>query len=283
MKPTTSSGGSSAIDQIGEPLRFVRVDISDGIATVSLDRPKVNALSPAMMSEIGSVFRRLGGGSEAVVAVLTSARDGVFCGGADIAESERRYARRELVEGETLADLIDPGQVVRDCFAGIRSGGLPVIAALNGAAVGAGAVLVACCDLIVAAEEAWLSLPEINVGVAGGYRHLQRIFGPFKAREMAYRGHRVPASELYRFGAASELVPVDKVQATARSLAAEIAAKSPLALRIAKEAMDRAEDMALEEGYRLEQDYTARTSLLADAREARNSYREKRTPNWAWR
>jgi enoyl-CoA hydratase len=266
-----------------EQTRFVRVDISDRIATVSLDRPKVNALSPAMMREIASVFRELGRGSQATVAILTSARDGMFCAGADIAESERRYARRELAEDESLADLIDPGAVARECFTGIRSGGLPVIAALNGAAVGAGAVLVACCDLIVTAEEAWLSLPEINVGVAGGYRHLQRLFGPFKAREMAYRGHRVSASELYRFGAAAEVVPLEKLAAAARSLATEIGAKSPLALRIAKESMDRAEDMAIDDGYRLEQDYTARTSLLTDSREARNSFREKRAPQWGWR
>jgi enoyl-CoA hydratase len=263
--------------------RFLRVDVADHIATVRLDRPKVNALSPAMMREIADVFDQLGGGSDATVAVLTSAHDGMFCAGADIAESERRYVRRELVEGESLADLIDPGMVARECFSEIRSGGLPVIAALNGAAVGAGAVLVACCDLIVAAEEAWLSLPEINVGVAGGYRHLQRLLGPFKAREMAFRGNRVPASELYRLGAAAEVVPMEKLQDAARSLATEIGAKSPLALRIAKESMDRAEDLTIDDGYRLEQDYTARMSLLVDSREARDSYREKRTPQWDWR
>jgi enoyl-CoA hydratase len=267
---------------VDEQRQFLNVEITDHIATVSLNRPKVNALSPAMMREIAAVFRELGSGSEATVAILTSARDGVFCAGADIAESERRYARHELAEGESLADLIDPGAVARDCFNAIRSGGLPVIASLNGAAVGAGAVLVACCDLIVASEESWLSLPEINVGVAGGYRHMQRLFGPFKAREMAFRGNRVPASALYRFGAAADVVPLEKLAAAARSLATEIGAKSPLALRIAKESMDRAEDMAIEEGYRLEQDYTARMSLLDDSSEARNSYREKRAPQWNW-
>lgn len=262
---------------------FVQVDIADGVATVKLDRPKVNALSTAMMREIASVFRHLGQSSDASVAILTSARDGMFCAGADISDSERRYSRRELAEGESVADLIDPGLVARACFTGIRSGGLPVICALNGAALGAGAVLVACCDLIVAGEDSWLSLPEINVGVAGGYRHMQRLFGPFKARELAYRGTRVPASELYRLGAAAELVPAARVHAAARALAVEISAKSPLALRIAKESMDRAEDMGLDEGYALEQHYTARTSLLDDSREARNSYREKRSPEWSWR
>lgn len=261
---------------------FVRVEIADEVATVRLDRPKVNALSTVMMREIAAVFHWLGAGTEASVAILTSAREGLFCAGADLSDSERRYARRELAEGETVADLIDPGKVARDCFTGIRSGGLPVICALNGAAIGAGAVLVACCDLIVASEDAWLSLPEINVGVAGGYRHMQRLFGNFKARELAYRGNRISASELYRLGAASALVPADQVQAAARELAVEIAGKSPLALRIAKESMDRAEDMGLDEGYAFEQHFTARTSLLSDSPEARNSFREKRSPKWSW-
>ncbi|OBK68565.1 enoyl-CoA hydratase [Mycobacterium colombiense] len=268
---------------MGEKAQYVDVDIQDNIATVSLNRPPVNALNAAMMREIAWIFRDLGRGSEATVAILTSSQEKVFSAGADLAESERRHVRRELAKDESLADLIDPGIVPRDCFNGVRSGGLPVIAALNGAAVGAGAVLVACCDLIVAAEDAWISLPEITVGVAGGYRHLQRLFGPFKAREMAYRGHRVPASELYRFGAAAEIVPSENLQATARSLAVEIASRSPLALRIAKESMDRAEDMGIEDGYRLEQDYTTRMTRLADSREARNSYREKRRPQWSWR
>lgn len=261
---------------------FVHVDVRGNIATVMLDRPPVNALHPAMMREIGDVFRELGRSRDATVAILTSARDGVFCAGADIAESERRYVRRELVDGESMTDLIDPGLAARDCFNGVRTGGLPVIGALNGAAVGAGAVLIACCDLIIAAEDAWLSLPEIKVGVAGGFRHLQRLFGPFKAREMAYRGNRVSATELHRYGVAVDVVPPDELATAAKELAAEIGANSPLALRIAKESMDRAEDMGVEEGYRLEQHYTARMSLLADSREARNAYREKRTPMWAW-
>jgi enoyl-CoA hydratase len=262
--------------------KHLRVEVSDGIATVTLDRPPVNALSAPMMREIGRVFTGLGTGTEAVVAVLTADGDRVFCGGADVAESERRYVRRELVAEETVADLADPGAVVRECLAGIRHGGLPVIAAVNGAAVGAGAALVACADLVVASRTAFLALPEIDVGVLGGARHVQRLLGPFKAREMAYTGRRVPAEELYRLGAAVAVVEPAHLRTTARELAAEIAAKSPLALRMAKEAMNRVEDLPLDDGYRLEQDYTARVSRLADAQEARAAYREKRPPRWTW-
>ncbi len=173
--------------------------------------------------------------------------------------------------------------MVRGCLAGIRDGGLPVVAAVGGACVGAGAALVGCCDLVVLAEEAFFSLPEIDVGVLGGTRHVQRLVGPMKTREMALTGRRVPAAEFYRLGGAAALVPRAELAATARALAAEIAAKSPLALRLSKESMNRVEDLPLDEGYRLEQDYTARVSRLDDAGEARRAYLDKREPQWTWR
>ncbi|KJE23530.1 enoyl-CoA hydratase/carnithine racemase [Frankia torreyi] len=266
-----------------EEPKFVRVEIADRIATVTLARPPRNALSAPMMREIGQVFTELGRGDEAAVAILASDFERVFCAGADITESERRYTRRELLPEESLTDLIDPGSVVRGCLAGIRDGGLPVVAAVGGACVGAGAALVGCCDLVVLAEEAFFSLPEIDVGVLGGTRHVQRLVGPMKTREMALTGRRVPAAEFYRLGAAAALVPRAELAATARALAAEVAAKSPLALRLSKESMNRVEDLPLDEGYRLEQDYTARVSRLDDAGEARRAYLEKREPHWTWR
>ncbi|HVW45199.1 MAG TPA: enoyl-CoA hydratase-related protein [Amycolatopsis sp.] len=264
-------------------LEFVRLDVSEGIATVTMARPPVNALSAPMMRELAAVFTDLGRGTDATVAILASDNDNVFCGGADIAESERRHVRRELIKGESVADLVDSGAVVRECFSAIRDGALPVIAAVNGAAVGAGAGLVASCDLVVLAEQAWFALPEINVGVLGGARHVQRLVGPFKAREMAYTGRRVSASEVYRLGAAAAVVPPSEIRAAAWELAREIAGKSPMAIRMFKESMNRVEHLPLEEGYRLEQDYTTRLSKLDDSREARDAYREKRAPNWKWR
>ncbi len=261
----------------------VRVEISDLVATVTLQRPPVNALSADMMRAIAAVFRDLGTRTDAAAAILTADGDRVFCGGADVRESERRYARRELTAAESVADLVDPGAVVRECFFAISSGPLPVIAALNGAAVGAGAALVASCDVIVAAENAYVALPEIDVGVLGGGRHVQRLVGPFKAREMMFTGRRVDAAELYRLGAVSELVPAEELPQRARALALEMAAKSPIALRLAKQSMSRVEHLPLEDGYRLEQDYTARISAFDDSREARAAWTDKRAPHWTWR
>jgi enoyl-CoA hydratase len=157
-----------------------------------------------------------------------------------------------------------------------------VIAAVNGLALGAGAALVACCDVIVASDTAAFSLPEIDVGVLGGARHLQRLVGVWKTREMMLTGERVPAQELHRLGAVSQVVPSADLAAAAQELAVRMASKSPLAVRMAKQSMNRVEHLSLEEGYQLEQDYTSRVTPLADAKEARRSWQEKRTPEWTW-
>jgi enoyl-CoA hydratase len=263
-------------------LQFTRVEVVDLVATVTLARPPVNALSAPMMRELARVFDELGRSQDAHVAVLTADGDKIFCAGADVKESERRYVRRELLPDESVADLIDPGAVVRAMLWGIRHGQLPVIAAVNGLALGAGAALVASCDVIVASDNAAFALPEIDVGVLGGARHVQRLVGPWKTREMMLTGERVPASELHRLGAVSQVVPAEDLAVTAHFLATRMAAKSPLALRMAKQSMNRVEHLSLEEGYQLEQDYTARISPLNDAKEARASWQEKRTPTWSW-
>jgi len=261
----------------------VKVEISDLIATVTLARAPVNALSADMMREIAQVFTELNRGTDAAVAILTAAGEKVFCAGADVNESDRRYVRRELLPTESVADLVDPGDVVRRCFFSISGGELPVIAAVNGAALGAGAALVASCDVVVVSQNAYLKLPEIDVGVLGGGRHMQRLVGAQKAREMMFTGRSVDAEQMYRLGAASTVVAPADLQSAARELAAEMASKSPLALRLAKQSMNRVEFLPLEEGYRLEQDYTARISRFDDSREARTAWREKRSPHWTWR
>ena len=264
-------------------LQFTRVDVTDRVATVTLARPPVNALSAPMMRELADVFGRLGRSQEAHVAVLTADGDRLFCGGADINESARRYVRRELLPSESVADLVDPGAVVRDLFWGIRQCGLPVVAAVNGVALGAGVALVACCDVVVASESATFGLPEIDVGVLGGARHLQRLVGAWKTRQMMLTGQRETAAELYRLGALASVVPSTELAAAAHDLAVTIAGKSPLAVRMAKQSMNRVEDLSLEEGYQLEQDYTVRVSQLADSKEARAAWSEKRPPQWTWK
>jgi len=179
-------------------MECVDVSVTDLVAMVRLRRPPVNALSAPMMREIAAVFAALGRSTEAMAVILTADGDRVFCGGADVRESDRRYNRRELLPEESVADLVDPGAVVRDCLFSVSSGALPVIAAVNGAAMGGGVALAAACDVVLASSNAVFGLPEIDVGVLGGFRHLQRLAGPFKAREMMFTGRRITADEMYQ-------------------------------------------------------------------------------------
>jgi enoyl-CoA hydratase len=262
-------------------MKFIQLDIADGIATVTLNRPKVNALSAEMFREITATFRQLGQSRDASVVVFTAPGERIFCAGVDLQDSARRHAR-ELAEGDTVIDLLDPGASPRDCFDAVMDCPLPVIGAINGMAIGAGAVLAACCDIVIASENASFSVPEIKAGVLGGARHLQRLVGSHKMRVMYLTGDAVPAQELYRLGAIEAVVPAEQLMTAARALAARIAANSPLGLRLGKEAMNRVEDMGVKEGYRLEQDYTGRVSRYKDSQEARAAYLEKRAPNWSW-
>ncbi len=263
----------------------VSVEIEDRIAVVTLHRPPVNALDYDTFVELAEAFEGLTHSRDASVAIFTGGGH-VFCGGVDLQDSPRRHrpdGRREDggPKGDP-ADQVDSGRVVRRCFFGIRACGVPVIAAVNGPAIGAGVALVGSCDLVVAADSAVFALTEINVGVLGGVRHAQRLVGPFKAKRMLLTGERVPAAELYRLGAVEAVVPAAELLDAARSIAEPIAAKSPIAVRLAKESADRVEHLNLLDGYRLEQDYTVRVNRFADASEARLAYLEKRDPEFGW-
>jgi enoyl-CoA hydratase len=159
---------------------------------------------------------------------------------------------------------------------------VPVIAALNGRAIGAGACLVASCDLVVASSDASITLAEINVGLLGGIRHVQRLVGHLLAKRMALTGESVGAEELYRRGTVETVVPREKLLDTALELAETIASKSPIAVRLAKESANRVEGLDLKDGYRQEQDYTLRIRRYADAEEARLAALEKREPVFRW-
>lgn len=263
-------------------MKNIRLEIADRIATVTLARPPVNALDAATFREITQVFKELGQSRDASVVIFTAEGERLFCGGVDLKDSVRRHAR-ELAGDDTTVDLLDPGVVPRDCFNAVLDCPLPVIAAVNGKAIGAGVALVASCDIIVASTNAQFSLPEIKAGVLGGARHLQRLVGPYKTRKMFFTGEFVDAQEFYRLGAIETVVAPDQLMSTAYSLARQIAQMSPIGLRLAKESMNRAEDLPLKDGYRVEQDYTGRVTRYADSAEAADAYRNKREANWSWK
>lgn len=258
------------------------VDIADRIATVTLNRPPVNALDAEMMREITITFRKLDGNARVSVIVLRAAGEKVFCAGADINDSERRYTRRETVAGDSATDILDPGRVARDCFMSIFNCTAPVISSIQGAALGAGLSLVACTDILVASDRAQFGLPEITVGALGGGRFVQRLVGVPKMRAMFFTGEPVDAAEMHRLGAIEAVVPHERLSEVTMWYARKVAMKSPIGLRLGKQSVNRAEHLSMLEGYRVEQDYTSKVSTFDDAREARNAWREKRDPVWRW-
>ena len=255
----------------------VTVEVEDFIATVTLDRPPVNAVDRAALLAIRDAFCSLNERRDVRVAIFTAAGTRAFMGGADLGGFDN------APDDQPATEVTDPGTVARDALWSVTDCAVPVIAAVNGPAIGAGLAFVACCDMIVAAEHATFGALEINVGLLGASAQLSLLVGRHKAREMYFLGEKVSAKELHDLGAIRTYVPVAQLPDTARKLAVALAAKSPIALRLAKESMNRVEFLPLKDAYRTEQDYTNRLLTYADSTEARAAYLDKRGPVWRWR
>lgn len=247
----------------------IRCEVQDYIALVTMDRPPVNAVNAQFLDDMMLVFDTLSDRDDVRVAILTGAGR-AFCAGADIKER----AGREREPG----DIWQHSRKAREAFHSLVECKVPVIAAINGAALGAGLAIVASCDLLIASEQAVLGLPEINVGLLGGGRHAMRLFSHSKARRLMFTGQRLSGAELYRLGVVEECVPAEKLMETARALAAEVAGKSPIAMKLAKHALNAVEFMTLRDGYRFEQNMTAELSQYEDSKEAMRAFVEKRPP-----
>jgi enoyl-CoA hydratase/carnithine racemase len=258
-------------------VEHIDVSTDGGIATVTFERPPVNALTRQVLRDLAAVFGSFADDRTVSAAIFRARGDRAFIAGQDL---------HEISEGPEDAKpsfLVDRGRVAREAFRAIRECAVPVIAAVDRAVIGGGVALVACCDIIVASDRSTFALTEINMGLLGASAHLVRMAGPYRAREMFLTGRAAPAAELAAAGAISRVVPPDQVQEVAMEYARTLAEKSPLALRLAKESMNRSEYLPFDEGYRLEQDYTARLLGLEDSREARDAFFEKRAPRWRWR
>jgi len=258
----------------------LRVEVESHIATVTLDRPPVNAVTFATLFEIREVFDRLSDDREVRVVVFTAAGSKAFMAGVDLKSVDEP---RDPAAVMPTWVITDPARVAREAMWAITDCAVPVIAAVNGPALGAGLAFAACCDIIIASENARFGATEINVGLLGASAHVSTLVGRHKAREMFFTGEQVPAEDLHRVGAVRRVVPLDELAGAARDLATELASKSPIALRLAKESMNRVEDLPLKEAYRTEQEYTARLQGFADAREARDAFLERREPVYEFR
>ena len=255
----------------------VSVEVADHVAIVTLDRPPVNAVDRAAHLAITRAFDSLNDNQEVRVAIFTAAGDRAFCAGADLRTVNQRP------DDLPPTAVTDPARYARDAFWSITDCAVPVIGAINGPALGAGLAYAACCDILIASSNATFGTTEINVGLLGASAHLSLLVVRHKARELFFTGETITADELYRLGALRAVVARDALMNAAMELAHTLAEKSPIALRLAKEAMNRVEGLPLKEAYRTEQDYTARLVRFDDAKEANAAFLEKRKPDWKWR
>ncbi|MER5627997.1 enoyl-CoA hydratase-related protein [Streptosporangium sp. NPDC002544] len=237
----------------------LRVSVQDGVAEVVLDRPPVNALARTTYREIAEVFGAFGDRTDVSVVVFTGAGERAFCAGRDIKDLAVERSEPSPV------DVGDPYRATREAFWAVRRCAVPVICAVNGAAIGAGLALAAVSDIVIASERSFFALTEIDVGVLGAASFAQWMVGPGRARRMIYTGERVSAQEMYRLGGLDSVVPQDRLLDDARALAKEIAGKSPVAIRMAKASVLRSDTLPLEAAYRAEQDYTQHLSAYADS------------------
>lgn len=255
-------------------LEQFRLDVADGIATVTFDRPPVNAQNRQTREEIVRVFDTISDRDDVRVAILTASGD-LFCAGADIKE------RVDLVHEP--GDYLRHNRLVRESFYAVTDCAKPVIAAVNGPAIGAGFVLMLACDIMLASDNAYFVMPEINVGLAGGMHFLTEHFSRSRARSIYFTGRRVPAAELYRLGVIEACPPRAQLMEAALDIAREVAAKSPIAVRHIKRAFNAIEEMPARDAYRFEQTVTVELSHTEDAREAQRAFVEKRKPEFKGR
>jgi enoyl-CoA hydratase len=241
--------------------------VAPNVAAVTLDRPPVNALSRPVRAALIAAFDALEADPD-VRAIVLTAKGKVFCAGADIRE-------KAALAGEP-ADYLRANRLTRDGFFCILDSSKPVIAAVQGAALGAGCVLAACCDMIFAAETAVFGLPEIDVGQGGGASLMRRILPSSKVRRMMLTGERVPAAEFYRLGAVEACLPDAELMPAALGLASVIAAKPPDAVRRIRGAFSTVEALSVRDGFHVEQAYTTELSRSPEGAAARQAFFERR-------
>lgn len=246
-----------------------RVDVEDCVALVTMDRPKVNAQNNAFRNEIVEIFDELGDRSDVRAIILTGAGK-AFSAGADL--SERPSG--------------DPGSYaahsrrVRASFDCLLECPKPIIAAVNGAAIGAGCVTALCSDIIVSSNDGFMSMTEVMVGMAGGVAHVRRHFQESDARLLIYTARRFYGPDLLRMNVASACVVANDLIPTAREIAADIAKASPSAIRAAKKSFQVSEELSIFDAYRFEQSQTQALSRSDDTKEAMAAFREKRAPKF---
>ncbi|HEX2095526.1 MAG TPA: enoyl-CoA hydratase-related protein [Longimicrobiaceae bacterium] len=248
----------------------LRFDVQDGIATVSVNRPdKLNALNEQTIRELAQAVRETAEREDVRGAIVTGVGEKAFVAGADIAE----LSRMGPIDGIEVSRM---GQRV---FRAIELSRKPIIAAVNGFALGGGCELALACHLRIASENAKFGLPEVKLGIIPGYGgtiRLPRIVGKGRALELMLTGEMIDAQEAHRIGLANRVVPQAELADAARGLMETILRNGPVALRFAIECATRGMEMSVDDGLALEANLFGLLASTSDMREGMSAFLEKR-------
>jgi len=249
----------------------ILVETRGRVGLVTLNRPQaLNALNQVLLTELVQALTAFDAG-EGVGAIVITGSERAFAAGADI---------KEMAEASE-AEMRQKGFV--DLFDGLRRIKKPLIAAVSGFALGGGFELALACDMIVASETAKFGLPEVTIGVipgAGGTQRLTLAVGKALAMEMILNNRLLSAAEAAQFGLVNRVLPVERYLDESLALAESIAARAPLAVRSAKQAVNQAFDGSLSEGLSEERDLFYHLFATADQKEGMRAFLEKRKPDW---
>lgn len=249
---------------------YLSWSVEDGITTLTMDRPPVNAVSQDMYRELAAAFAPDGPVAGSTKVIVLTGRGRHFCAGNDLGEFASLTPDNA---GGRMAE-------VRAAFFAIQDCPVPVIAAVRGAALGTGLAIAASCDFVIAAEGARFGTPEVSVGVMGGARHLARLVPEPWVRWMYLTAEPLAADQLHRLGSLIDVVPDAELLDAARTHARLVSRHSGVVLRMAKRALDGIETMNLQPGYIFEQGLTAELSGTPDSAEARAATLERRAPRY---
>ena len=256
-------------------LETIIYQVEEGIALVKINRPKVlNALNHQVINELEKVMTEIKEDESVKGVIITGEGEKAFVAGADIKEITK-------LDATTGMEFALKGQKV---FRLIETLGKPVIAAINGFALGGGCELAMACTLRVASEKAKLGQPEVNLGIIPGYggtQRLPRLVGKGRALDLLITGRMIDANEALQWGLVNKVVPPEKLLDEAKELLKLILSKGPLAVKYAIEALDRGLEVSLEEGLRIEADLFGLSCATEDMKEGTQAFIEKRKANFA--
>src|SRR5882724_4624622 len=256
------------------PFQFLTLEVADRVATLTINRPdKLNALNDATIAELGNAIDQIRV-DDAIGGVILTGAGRAFVAGADISE----------LSGQTPVLAKARARAGQDVFRRFETCPKPVIAAVNGYALGGGCELAMACHIRIASDTAKFGQPEVKLGIAPGYggtQRLPRLVGKGRALQLILSGEMIDAAEAYRIGLVNKVVPAADLAAESEKLVRGILAMGPLAVRLSLEAVERGLDMSMEEGLLLEANHFGLLAATADMKEGLTAFLDKRAPKFS--